>query len=51
MLCQSERLCLHQTVNMVVFFCFTKQIKKIPTINGRALMQIYRAVPQTKRGN
>jgi len=31
MLCQSEGVCLHQTVNMVIFFL---KIMKIPTKKG-----------------
>jgi len=48
MLCQSECACSHQTVNMVVFF--TKNNKNTYP-KGRALMQMYRVVAQTKRGN
>jgi len=44
-LCQSECACLHQTVNRVVFFTKTN------CPNGRVLMQMYRVVSQTKRGN
>ena len=40
MLCQSECACLHQTVNM-----------EETHPKGRALMQMYRVIPQTKRGN
>ena len=48
MLCQSECACLHKTINMVVFFLKT-MTKTYP--KGRALMQMYRVVPQTKKGN
>ena len=44
----SECACLHQTVNMVVFFF---QNNENTYSKGRALMQMYRVVPQTKRGN
>jgi len=45
-LCQSE--CLHKTVNMVVFFVKSNG-NTFP--KGRALMQMYRVVPITKRVN
>jgi len=47
-LCRSECACLHQTVNMVVFFVKSNEntYRK-----GRALLQMYRVVPITKRGN
>jgi len=47
-LCQSECACLHKTVNMVVFF-----VKNIENTypKGRALMQMYRVISKTKRGN
>jgi len=45
--CQSERVCLHKTVNILVFF--TKNNKNFyPKV--KALMQMYRVVPQTKKG-
>ena len=47
-LCQSECACLHRTVNMVVFFVKSTE-NTYP--KGRALMQMYRVVPITKRGN
>ena len=47
-LCQSECACLYQTVIVVVIF--TKNIENTYP-KGRALMQMYRVVPQTKRGN
>ena len=47
-LCQSECACLHKTVNMVVFFVKNNE-NTYP--KGRALMQMYRVVPKTKRGN
>jgi len=47
-LCQSECACLHKTVNMVVTFVKSNELT-YP--KGRALMQIYRVVPITKRGN
>ena len=47
-LCQSECACLHKTVNMVVFFV---KSNKNTYPKGRALMQMYRVVPITKRGN
>jgi len=46
--CQSECACSLQTVNMAVFF--TKK-NEINFPKGRALRQMYRVVPQTKRGN
>ena len=44
----SECTCLHKTVNMVIFF-----IKSNENIypKGRALVQMYRVVPITKREN
>ena len=45
-LCQSECACLHKTVNMVVFFVKSNE-NTYP--KGRALMQMYRVVPITKR--
>ena len=47
-LSESECTCLHQTVNMVVFF-----VKSNENIypKGRVLMQMYRVVPITKGGN
>ena len=48
-LSQSECACLHKPVNMVAFF--VKRSKKIPNPKGRALLQMYRVVPITKRGN
>ena len=45
-LCQSECACLQKTVNMVVFF--TKTIANTYP-KGRALMQMYRVVPEMKR--
>ena len=47
-LCQSECACQHKTVNMVDFF-----VKSNENTNpkGRGLIQIYRVVPITKRGN
>jgi len=47
-LCQSECTCLHKVVNMVVFF--VKSIRNTYP-KGRALMQMYRVVPQSKRRN
>ena len=47
-LCQSECTCLHKTVNMVVFFVISN---KNAYPKGIALMQMYRVVPITKRGN
>ena len=46
--CQSECACLHKTVNMVVFFVESNE-NIYP--KGRALVQMYRVVPITKRGN
>ena len=40
---QSECACLHKTVNMVVLFVKSKE-NTYP--KGRALMQMYRVVPQ-----
>jgi len=45
-LCQSECACLHKTVNTVVFFVKSNE-NTYP--KGRALMQMYRVVPITKR--
>ena len=45
-LCQTECTCLHQTVNMVVFFVKSNENTYS---KGRALMQMYRVVPITKR--
>jgi len=39
---------LHKTVNMVVFF-FKNDENTYP--KGGAILQMYRVVPQTKRGN
>ena len=47
-LCQQECTCLHKTVNMVVFFVKSNE-NTYP--KGRALMQMYRVVSITKRGN
>jgi len=47
-LCQSECTCLHETVNMVVFFVKSNENTYS---KRRALMQKYRVVPITKRGN
>ena len=47
-LCQSECACLHKTVNMVVFF---DKSNENTFQKWRALMQMYRVVPITKRGN
>jgi len=47
-LCQSECVCLHKTVNMVVFFVKSNE-NTYP--KGRLIMQMYRVVPITKRGN
>ena len=46
-LCQSECACLQKTVNMVVFLVKSNE-NTYP--KGRALMQMYRVVPVTKRG-
>jgi len=48
MRCQSECACLHKTINMVVFFVKSNE-NTYP--KGRALMQMFRVVPITKRGN
>jgi len=45
--CQLECACLHQTVNMIVFFI---KIMKIATHKGEHLCKCTRVVPQTKRG-
>jgi len=47
-LCQSECACLHRILNIVIFI-----VKSIENTypKGRALMQLYRVVPITKRGN
>ena len=47
-LCQSECTCLHKTVNIVVFFLKSNENTYA---KGRALMQMYRVVPITKRGH
>ena len=44
--CQSECACLYKTINMVVFFVKSKE-NTYP--EGRALLQMYRVVPKTKR--
>ena len=46
--CQSEGSCLHKTTNIAVFFVKSNE-NAYP--KGRALMQMYRVVPQTTRGN
>ena len=46
-LCQSECACLHKSVNIAVFFVGSNE-NTYP--KGKALMQIYKFVPQTKRG-
>ena len=46
--CQSECACLHKTANKTVFFVKSNE-NTYP--KGRALMQMYRVVPQMKRGN
>ena len=48
MSCQSESAGLHKTVNMVVFAI---KCNENNNPKGRALMQMYRVVPKTKRGN
>ena len=48
MLCQSKCACLHKTVNMAVFFVKSNE-NTYP--KGRALMQMHRVVPITKRRN
>jgi len=45
-LCQSDCACLYKTVNMVVFFVKSSE-NTYP--KGRALMQMCRVVPKTKR--
>ena len=45
-LCQSECTCLHKTINMVAYFVKSNE-NSYP--KGRALMQMYRVVPITKR--
>ena len=47
-MCQSDCACLHKTVNMVVFFVKSNE-NTDP--KGRALMQMYRVVPITKKEN
>ena len=47
-MCQSDCACLHQTVNMVVFFVKSNQ-NTYP--KGRALMQMYRVASIRKRRN
>jgi len=46
--CQSECICLHKTVNMVVF---VNKCNENTNPNERALMQMYRVVSITQRGN
>ena len=41
----------HVYVKQFKLVFFFLKIMKIPTKKGRALMQMYRVVPQTKRGN
>ena len=45
--CQSERGCLHKTVKILVFFTKNKE-NFYP--KGKALIQMYRIVSQTKIG-
>jgi len=45
--CQSECACVHNTVNVAVFFVKNNENTYQ---KGRAFMQIYRVVPITKRG-
>jgi len=45
-ICQSECVCLHKTVNMVVFFFVRSNENTYP--KGRALVQIYIVAPITK---
>jgi len=47
-LCESECACLHQPVNIVVFFT---QDNENTYPKGRVLVQMYRVVPQTKTDN
>jgi len=47
-LCQSECACPHKTVNVAVFF---DKSNKNNYPKGRALKQMHRVVPQTKRGD
>ena len=47
-LCQSEFACLHKAANTVVVFVKSNENTYQ---KGRALMQMYRVVPQTKGGN
>ena len=44
--CQSECACLHKTVNMVVFYV---KCNANTYLKGRALIQMYRVVPRTKK--
>ena len=46
-ICQPDCACLHKTVNMEIFYVKSNEIT-YP--KGRALMQMYRVVPITKRG-
>ena len=48
LLCQSECACLYKKVNMVVFVVENNE-NTYP--KGRALMKMYKVVPQMKRGN
>ena len=45
-LCQSESVCLHKTVNMVDFLVKSNE-NTYP--KGRALLQMYRVVPLSKK--
>ena len=45
-LCQSDCASLHKTVNMVVFFL---KYDENDYPKGRAILQMYRVVPQTKK--
>jgi len=45
-LCQTECPCLHEAVNMVVFFL---KNDKNTYPKGRAIVQMYKIVSQTKR--
>ena len=48
-LCQSECTCLHKIVNVVVLVVFLVKNKENTYPKRRALVQIHRVVPQTKR--
>ena len=51
MICQSECACLYQTVNIVFLAIFLTKNNENTYQKRRALMQMYRVVPQKKIAN